>query len=79
MNKLIAVLGICLSFVGCIAQPCETPPMTTLGQTNDQPTQCLDCNFDCLIPCKNGCPNDPNKAACESACRTQCCYGIGNN
>lgn len=80
MKKWLIALVLCLS--GCIGStPCEQPGVigNDVSQENEEPSQCLDCNFDCLLPCKQACAKDLNKTACEDSCRSQCCYGIANN
>lgn len=83
MNKFIALV-CCLVFTGCTSI-CDQQstgvtltglPGSGVGETAEEPNQCLDCDYNCLLPCKNACPNDFNKSFCEAECRASCCYGL---
>lgn len=78
MKKLLSVLCVVVMFIGCTI-PCEqmTP---TVGSNKDEPQQCLDCNFNCLLPCKASCDKQQSTdvASCYDICRAQCCTGLAD-
>jgi hypothetical protein len=80
MKNIYLMLSVVLCFSACIPIPCEDQADPD-QPSSEEPGQCLDCDFNCLLPCKSDCGKQPGTDvnSCYNQCRAQCCNGVANN